>query len=467
MNERKKFLKLALETSDNEVYVKSYIRNINDTSIGLLQPTYTKLNLLSPIKGTTKYITSLDSTERFLIPVLECKNVSKSFCNNIDNIVLDIENDLRKNIVIYNPIKFNIIFHDINDTSGSCQQTFESDTHLASTFINAYYLLNSENSDKKCNYPQALAKQFLTDYQLDLKDFDFTITLSQNENFYITNNNEINTKPDGYDLKLILYHEIIHGLGIKSEAISYQEYLKTNSVNPKDYTYYTDNQSYLFIMTEPTIYDTFIRNDYISEKSLAEEMQPMVNKLPSLQQKMGEYEKANVINFTTLMNKEVEMNNTILNGAYRALNIVIQEGLYFKGNHYNIPLQVFVNEFQLGVSISHTAHHVNEIENTTEVGDNILLDWKIPSGKLITDTQPSTNELDNSTNSSFMGPKILDMLNTIGWQTLNSTDQPKYNVNESVNIFADISNDSYLFSSFSIPYICIIELCIFLIFLRH
>jgi len=458
-----KFPKLSLETSNNdEVYVKSYVRNINGTKIGLLQPTYTKVNLISPLKGTERYITSLDSSERFLIPLLECGNVNKNFCDSIERIVSEIENDLRKNIVIYNPIKFSIIFDDIDDNSGSCQKTFESDTHLASTFIAAYYLLNSEDSNKKCNYPQALAKQFLTDYQLQLKEYDFIITLSHNEDYYITNPDEIDTKPKGYDLKLILYHEIIHGLGIKSEAISYQDYLEANSVNPGDYTYYIGDQSYLFIMTEPTIYDTFIRNNNISNDSLAGEMQPMVDKLPSLQKKITEYAEPSVINFTTLMNKEVETNETVLNGAWRALNIVTKEGLYFRGKEYNIPLQVFEDDFQLGVSISHTEHCTNETE--IGIGDNILLDWKIPAGKLITNTQ--TNEL-NSPNNSFMGPKILDMLNTIGWRTLNDTNQPKYIVNESVNIFAYISDASNSFSSISVSFIYLIELCIFFIFLRN
>jgi len=42
-----------------------------------------------------------------------------------------------------------------------------------------------ENSEIKCNYPQALVKQFLTNGVINYKEPDFTISFSTDEDYYI------------------------------------------------------------------------------------------------------------------------------------------------------------------------------------------------------------------------------------------------------------------------------------------
>lgn len=82
--------------------------------------------------------------------------------------------------MFYNPINFDINFSELEDK-------FESESHLASTLIEAYYLLNFENSTQKLSYPQTLVKQLVGNNKIQFtSDSDFTITLSNNESSYIT-----------------------------------------------------------------------------------------------------------------------------------------------------------------------------------------------------------------------------------------------------------------------------------------
>ncbi|OUM59019.1 hypothetical protein PIROE2DRAFT_15561, partial [Piromyces sp. E2] len=344
----------------------------------------------------------------------------------------------------YNPIKFDISFSDLDDK-------FESESHLASTVIQAYYLLQLEDSEQKLSYPQALIKQLVNNNQIEYSsDSDFEITLSNNENFYIFNSEELKTKNDGYDLRLILYHEIIHGLGIKSEGISYPKYLESayTNVNPSEYTTFTGMKSYLIMFFEPTIYDSYLFNNGVSESySLAKKMLPMVKKFPEITEKIGKDQNQNLYSFTEIIKEVVETNDTILNESHDAYDMVTNEGLFFKGNNYEIPLHVVPHEFENGVSISHTKHYDNEVE-----GDKVLLDWRIPKGILLTErpsnTTVSTTGMEN-VGAEIMGPEIMDMLNTIGWPTINSNSgQNNYKVEKAVNIFLLVHESS---SAISIP----------------
>jgi len=429
-------------------YIKSYVRQLNNTNSSSYELKYTKYDSKVPIKNS-KYLTNSleltsydDNNNQLLIPTIECNKVSEDFCTKINNLIWEIEVDIRKNIVINNPINFQIKFADPDDK-------FESEKILADTFISAYYCLRLEEDGTKYNYPQALVKQFLTDKEIQYTEFDFVITLSQNENSYILNASELQTKNKGYDLKLILYHEIMHGLGIKSEANSFPNYLETTyGVNPEEYTTYINDDSYLWIMMEPTIYDSFIRNEAVSRYSLAEEMSPLVDKFPELQERIGKLEKQQQVLYTltNIIGEVVETNATVLNGAWRAYGMVTQKGLYFKGNNYDIPLHVAEHSFESGVSLTHTRHYENAVE-----GDKILLDWSIPNGKLLIDNTATTNNI--------MGEEILDMLDSIGWLTVNENNQAKYTVEESINIFSLFKSEGY---SISIPIVTIFNICILL-----
>ncbi|ORX57103.1 hypothetical protein BCR36DRAFT_319134 [Piromyces finnis] len=437
--------------NEDITYIKSYVRERNISNIGRFELKYTKFNLQFPINlnKDIKYLTnSLDISNketRYLIPEINCEKTKKQFCNEINNIIWDIERDIRKKIVFYNPIKFSIKFSELDDK-------FESESHLASTFIEAYYLLKFENSSKKLSYPQALVKQLVNNNQIEYRsDIDFEIILSNNEKYYIINPNELKDKSNGYDLRLILYHEIIHGLGIKSEAISYPKYLESyENVNSSDFTTYTGDNSYLMILFEPTVYDSYLYNKAISDYSIADEMLPMVEKFPEITEKIGKDQKQNLFSFSRIMSEVVETNTTVLNKAHNAYDMVTNEGLFFKGKLYDIPLHVVEHDFVTGVSITHTKHYNNEIE-----GDKVLLDWCISKGTLLTEAK------------DIMGPEIMDMLNTIGWSTINEDHSPNdnYTVGNPDNIFSLVKSDS---SAFSIPLLPLFNICIILLlFLWH
>jgi len=422
------------------VFVSSkgeYKINANKTGIDQFEVRYTKINYESPSNPfkNTKFITSLEdtSTKRYLVPEIECKGVSQNFCNTIDRLVADIEADLKNNIVFYNPVNFKIDFTNLNND-------FENETTLASTAIDVYYYLRMENSDIKCNYPQALVKQFLTNGQINYTEPDFTISFSTNEDYYIENVNEIPIKSHGYDLKLILYHEIIHGLGIKTEVTSIENYLRDNEVNPSEFTNFVGENSYLVILREPTIYDNFVRNEKISYLTLADELRPLVDVFPQIKNKLEEYgkgEHSTILDYTKTMNEIVEANVTVVNAAMQAYGMVSHDGLYFKGKSNDIPLQTFENDLETGVSIIHTKHCDNTLES-----DKYLLDWKIPNGQIICTTNNAHNH------NSIMGPEILDMLNTIGWPTVNDSVQHKYIIEDSIDSIFSLRSNS---SSISIP----------------
>ncbi|KAG4097475.1 hypothetical protein H8356DRAFT_1041013 [Neocallimastix lanati (nom. inval.)] len=433
---------------DNGTYIKTYIRNANKTGIDQFEIHYTKLNSHKITIKNTKYLTSLEdiSNTRFLVPIIECKGVSQELCDTIDKLVSDIEADLRNNIIFYNPVKFKIEFRNLKND-------FENETTLASTSIDVYYYLRLESSNIKCNYPQSLVKQFITNGQINYVEHDFTISFSTNEDYYIENMNELTTKRQGYDLKLILYHEIIHGLGIKTEITSIENYLKENEVNPSEFTNFVGENSYMVILREPTIYDNFVRNENISYNTLAEELGPFVEAFPKIKNKLEEYgsDRTTILDYTKTMNEIVESNITVVNAAMQAYGMVSHDGLYFKGKLNNIPLQTFENDFENGVSIIHTKHCENTLES-----DKYLLDWKIPNGKIICNA--------NNT-SGIMGPEILDMLNTIGWPTVNDSEQQKYIIEESIDSIFSLHSNS---SSLSIPFFSIFNICILLyLFLWH
>lgn len=407
------------------IYIKSYIREINDNGIGPLELKYTKINTQvpnSPLKNAKFVTNSLDvnNDTRYLIPELSCDINTSPFCLTIDNIVKEIEQDLRKKIVFYNPVKFKVNFSPLDST-------FESETHLGITEISAYHYLSAEDSPIKYNYPQSLVRQFITNDKIPYTDCDFVVTLSEDESSYIVNAGELANKSDGYDLKLVLYHEILHGLGIKSEATGYPNYLLSyNNVQPSDYTSFVDDRSYLIIFIEPTIYDSFIYNDNFINRSLGEELQPMAERLPIIRDKLGSI-KNELYALTNVINEVIERNFTVLTGAMYGYQMVTHEGLYFKGQSHRIPLHVIENKFEPGVSISHTKHYDNEVE-----GDKILLDWKIPSGKILADS----NMVDKKQPSGIMGPEITDMLHSLGWPTIDDMQQKKFKVEESVEIFS-------------------------------
>jgi len=88
------------------IYIKSYIREINDNGIGPLELKYTKINTQvpnSPLKNAKFVTNSLDvnNDTRYLIPELSCDINTSPFCLTIDNIVKEIEQDLRKKIGIF------------------------------------------------------------------------------------------------------------------------------------------------------------------------------------------------------------------------------------------------------------------------------------------------------------------------------------------------------------------------------
>ena len=85
---------------------------------------------------------------------------------------------IKKKIVFYNPVKFQINFSELDNK-------FESESHLASTEIFAYYCLSKNDSKVKYSYPQALVKQLITNTSIDYGDYDFIVTLSENESSYI------------------------------------------------------------------------------------------------------------------------------------------------------------------------------------------------------------------------------------------------------------------------------------------
>jgi hypothetical protein len=434
---------------NNEYYIKTYIRNANKTGIDQFEVRYTKINYKSPSNPfkNTKFITSLEdkSTKRYLVPEIECKGVSQNFCNTIDRLVADIEADLKNNIVFYNPVNFKIDFKNLKND-------FENETTLASTAIDVYYYLRMENSEIKCNYPQALVKQFLTNGVINYKEPDFTISFSTDEDYYIENVNEIPIKNHGYDLKLILYHEIIHGLGIKTEVTSIENYLRDNEVNPSEFTNFVGENSYLVILREPTVYDNFVRNEKISYLTLADELRPFVDVFPQIKSKLEEYgkgEHSTILDYTKTMNEIVEANVTIVNAAMQAYGMVTHDGLYFKGKSNDIPLQTFENDLETGVSIIHTKHCDNTLES-----DKYLLDWKIPNSQIICTNDAHTN--------GIMGPEILDMLNTIGWPTVNDSVQHKYILENSIDSIFSLRSNS---SSISIPTFSLFNICIILLLL--
>jgi len=425
--------------NDGISYIKSYVREINGNDIGPLELKYTKINSQVP-KSTfknTKFITNsldADNNIRYLVPEIKCNNLDNQFCLNIDNIVREIEYDLRQKIVFYNPVKFQINFSELDNK-------FESESHLASTEIFAYYCLSKNDSKVKYSYPQALVKQLITNTSMEYGDYDFIVTLSQNESSYIMNTSELALKSKGYDLKLILYHEIIHGLGIKSEATGYPNYLLTyEGVIPSDYTPFVNEKAYLITMLEPTVYDSFVYNESIVDESLGEELQPMAERLPIIRDKIGQIpnQSQNLYALTSIISEEIESNFTVVSKAINGYRMVTNEGLYFKGQSYNIPLHVFENDFETGISISHTKHYDNEIE-----GDKVLLDWCIPNGKLLTDEATLSKINKNyQQQASIMGPEIMDMLHTIGWSTIDDTDQKNYTIEESANIFSLVNDSS-------------------------
>jgi len=75
-------------------------------------------------------------------------------------------------------VKFKIEFRNLKND-------FENETTLASTSIDVYYYLRLESSNIKCNYPQSLVKQFITNGQINYVEHDFTISFSTNEDYYI------------------------------------------------------------------------------------------------------------------------------------------------------------------------------------------------------------------------------------------------------------------------------------------
>eukprot|EP00833_Pecoramyces_ruminatium_P017200 jgi/Orpsp1_1/1191232/evm.model.d7180000084286.1 len=166
----------------DNTYIKTYVRNTNKTGIDQFELQYIKLNIESPTNPikNAKYITSLDNTSnvRYLVPEIDCRGVSINFCNSIDSIITEIEADLRNSIVFYNPINFKIDFKKLKND-------FENETTLASTSIDVYYYLSLENSNIKCNYPQALVKQFITNGKIQYTEPDFTISFSTDESYYI------------------------------------------------------------------------------------------------------------------------------------------------------------------------------------------------------------------------------------------------------------------------------------------
>lgn len=260
----------------------------------------------------------------------------------------------------------------------------------------------------------------------------------------------------------------------------------------------------MILESEPTIYDSFIYNEYITQQSLAEELEPLIEHLPMIQSRIGELENQNLYELIKIFNEIIEKNDTVLNSTWHSYLMVSRTGLHFKGiNNIQVPLKVVESEYKEGVSLVHIDQNINtNIKN--KYNDDFLMGWNMtPCVKLediiklnnnedfveihnsnLSLNSTSTISFPSSTKSSkntnnitvmnetrhIIGPKLLNMLTSIGWPTVENPAQKKYTVANSINsIFSLVESNScsnHNPYSFNLP-MYIINILFIILFIFH
>lgn len=230
------------------------------------------------------------------------------------------------------------------------------------------------------------------------------------------------------------------------------------NVDPSYYTDYIGSNSYLILDSEPTIFDKYINNYNISNKTLDQELLPLKQALPKFQTKIGQLKNKNLFELSKIFNELIETNDTVLSGAWTAFRIVSNYGLQFhtKNDEY-VPLKVTEGEYTDGVSLVHIKTELDgsesanseEIENIKKLKtDDFLMGWSIEPNVSL-----SSILMANTTNTkNILGPKLLNMLNSLGWPTKENPIQQSLIAAKSVDsIFSLLEYPETTSNAYSIP----------------
>jgi hypothetical protein len=301
----------------------------------------------------------------------QCGN--SSFCESAQNGLISAGKRIAEELFIVTQIRVNASFQDLGaGLLGTASSTNDYEiTHLNKTFL----------------YPQSLVKQ-LNIASIQFSNFDIWTSINSNQNWYFKDQRTPMT-PDQFDFEFIVIHELLHGLGFKSNLMysgSLRRLRFTNTradylVPPASYNPTTREMS--FAKSSP--YDALINNGNSTFEALQDQL--------SFKFRTNDYA-------TFFRQFEASLQ---LAAAEQMYSVATSDGVFITLPSNQSVLLHTTENFTQGTSLSHVA-----FEYTT-LPDFVMIPSGIPGFYL-------DYLIRGSQGTSVLGPRILSILQVIGWE---------------------------------------------------
>jgi hypothetical protein len=352
-------------------------------------------------------------------------------------------NEFEKLIDFEKEITFSIYFLDLKYVCKKC---------LSMALPPNYVFLKELNSEKVFSYPQALAKQFMINYD-NIAYTDFTIA--------------INVDHDKEDIKTIgkfaLAREMLHGMGIT---------LTGDLANSRGYKLFSEDFYVPQIREEIDIGDENVDVDItfkrfyplnVFEKHIVSQQKPDYYIFDSLNEMHYTYFPELNYNYMEAVNN-TDIEKKALFNTYSALidspyyeqakeiaKLFKQKGsVGFRAYDGSvIPLQTFKGEYYRSLSVCHidipkitdAAFYDYDPFNKNEIKDYLNEDFIMNyTYMFMYDVDEIAKIVSNTKDPKIFGPGVIKILKTMGWRIKGDTSAPsntQYELATDINIEAD------------------------------
>ncbi|RHZ84077.1 hypothetical protein Glove_85g154 [Diversispora epigaea] len=315
--------------------------------------------------------------------------VNVALCNKVKIAFIDAGVEISKVLNLKQIIKVYVFFTDFNDIN----------------------ILGSAGSARKIPlisddkiirfYPQALVKQFSLDPHPEYSDLDIIAHFNAGQEWWFRNDN-VAIEPEQIDFNELILHELIHGLGFESSWNDDLEYLdrqKTTGLTP-DFLFHSNE----FLGFYEYIFDRYV--NFLSSSSVVSTSTSYTYQL-----NMAVAKKTSFNTYSDFVT-EVKSSSQWKYAESALIHAITNYSLYFAPAKYTssnkgVYLESGLYPFARGSSIS----HVSIIYEKTP---DFLMTWKQDPGETLEETIQFVNY------TSPIGPGILSILESIGYETDNS-----------------------------------------------
>ncbi|CAG8567877.1 4617_t:CDS:2 [Diversispora eburnea] len=325
-------------------------------------------------------------TSNFFEVTLNC-SATAALCNNIKEAFNDAGKEISKVLKLKQIIKVNATFTDFNNAA-----------ILGSASSARYIPLTSDDKIIR-RYPQALVKQFSLDVHPEYNDYDIIARFNSAQDWWFRTVNET-IGSDQFDFYAVILHELIHGLGFSSSWGNYIELADNQNITglTPNVNFNDDSQFEGFTERIFDKYVKFIPNGVASTStyytSQLNESIPIGTSFNNISEFVTQIKSSPQWNYA-----EFALLSAITNGSLTftpAKNTSCNDEIYLESS---------LNPYVQGSSIS----HVSLIYESTS---DFLMKYIFNRGESLEYLVQRGGNY-----SSPIGPRILSILETIGYET--------------------------------------------------